>query len=185
MNNEQLTDNEVNDLPHFSLIPKTEGKYLVSRSGMIYSKITERLLTQRLRRGYPSVRINFDGKSRDLFVHRLVMFAFKGERGRPFQVNHIDGNKENNHINNLEWVTPKQNSKHRDDNNLQVFKFGEDHHSSKVCDNGVELILRLCHDKRYSQAEIAKMFKMSQASISKIYLGLSRRSAKAVMELKK
>lgn len=46
-------------------------------------------------------------------VHRLVMFAFKGfPKGNKCQVNHIDGNKHNNNINNLEYVTNEENRIH-------------------------------------------------------------------------
>jgi predicted XRE-type DNA-binding protein len=167
----------------FKYIPNTNNQYVVFRSGIIYSLKTEKILSTRLRRGYPSVRITINGKSKDETVHRIVLTSFVGKKEKPFQINHIDGNKQNNHLSNLEWVTPKQNYKHRDDNNLQIFKRGENHHSSKVCDNAVLAIRKLCLDKKYTQKEIAGMFNMTQSSVNRIHKGKSRTTAKAILEL--
>jgi hypothetical protein len=53
-------------------------------------------------------------------VHRLVMIAFNPVPGyENLQVNHIDGNKLNNHISNLEWCTPMENTHHAMENNLR------------------------------------------------------------------
>ena len=60
--------------------------------------------------GYLTVRIT----RRQMYVHRLVMHVFHGppQDGRAWQVNHLDGNKTNNQLENLQWVTPKQNVCH-------------------------------------------------------------------------
>eukprot|EP00435_Cladocopium_sp_Y103_P028122 s1550_g7.t1 len=66
--------------------------------------------------GYHMVGI--EGKS--FLVHRLVKFAFDGppETGFAWQVNHLDGNKSNNRLENLQYATPSQNSQHAHDNGL-------------------------------------------------------------------
>lgn len=61
--------------------------------------------------GYKQVRLVSKSQSKNMLVHRLVMMAFKPEKEK-LQVNHIDGNKENNHIDNLEWTTAKENIHH-------------------------------------------------------------------------
>ena len=63
-------------------------------------------------RGYLQVCLTKDGKSKTYTVHRLVAKAFLPNLKNKKQVNHIDGNKENNNIDNLEWATSSENNKH-------------------------------------------------------------------------
>lgn len=62
--------------------------------------------------GYNRVAINVYGKQKRKLVHRLVAEAFIPKRRKRKLVNHIDGNKLNNNVSNLEWVTHKQNMRH-------------------------------------------------------------------------
>ena len=65
-----------------------------------------------IKHGYCTVSFSKNGKSTTLYVHRVVAQAFlQNAEGKP-EVNHIDGNKLNNAIDNLEWVTISQNQKH-------------------------------------------------------------------------
>lgn len=97
--------------------------YYVTNTGLIWSERTNKFLSTQLDKdGYEKVRlISIDGKRHRYSVHRLVM-----ENWRPikhmeyYQVNHIDGNKRNNNLNNLEWVTCKENIQHAINNNLRA-----------------------------------------------------------------
>ena len=60
--------------------------------------------------GYLRVAVTQDKKKKHLYVHRLVAMAFIGEGSG--EVDHIDGNKLNNRVDNLRWVTPSENKKH-------------------------------------------------------------------------
>lgn len=66
------------------------------------------------RYGYPKVSISIDGKTKIINIHRLVAEVFipnPDPKGKPM-VNHLDGNKENNRVNNLEWCDGKRNMRH-------------------------------------------------------------------------
>lgn len=62
--------------------------------------------------GYPCVHIKRDRRQKEFKIHRIVALAFLGEPGEGMEVNHIDGDKTNNHVSNLEWVTHKENMVH-------------------------------------------------------------------------
>ena len=69
-------------------------------------------LTQRDRDGYLYSQLRKDGKGVNKLIHRLVAETFiENPENKPC-VNHIDGNKHNNNINNLEWCTYSENERH-------------------------------------------------------------------------
>lgn len=72
-------------------------------------------------RGYLKVALQTNKRSsRKLFkVHRLVMISFKKEPSKTYDIDHIDGNKQNNHLTNLEFVTKKINIQRAIKNSLQ------------------------------------------------------------------
>ena len=93
-----------------------EGRYLVSNLGRVFSKITKKVLKQNLHpNGYFTLATKIGGRKGKAVcfkVHRLVALAFLPNiENKPF-VNHIDGVKTNNNVNNLEWCTAKENTDH-------------------------------------------------------------------------
>ena len=87
-----------------------EGLYKVSNCGRVWSCRRNKLRKQQITKGYKMVNLKVDGKSKVFSVHRLVALAFIENPNNKREVNHIDENKTNNHISNLEWVTSKENS---------------------------------------------------------------------------
>ena len=72
--------------------------------------------------GYPRIKLMNHGKPRIELVHRLVAKAFVDNNENKPCVNHIDGNKENNHFTNLEWCTHSENIRHSDRLGLRNMK---------------------------------------------------------------
>lgn len=97
--------------------------YIADSKGKIYSLKSNRyLLGHIMTGGYPGVSLtNDEGVICQLKVHRILAMAFlkNDDPENKNQVNHIDGNKENNEISNLEWCTPKENTQHSVDMKLK------------------------------------------------------------------
>lgn len=102
--------------------------FAVSEQGEVFSLRMNKLCTiSKQKTGYRTVAVGEGGKTKTFYVHRLVALAFipvpeevRLATSNP-EVNHKDGNKDNNAKSNLEWVTAKRNIEHAKETNL--FKF--------------------------------------------------------------
>lgn len=87
--------------------------YSASNYGRIRNDGTGRIMHTYLNtRGYPSLSLRKDNKQIQQSVHRLVAEAFLGGPHHGLDVNHIDGDKTNNCVENLEWCTRLENVRH-------------------------------------------------------------------------
>lgn len=89
-----------------------ETNYSVSNIGEVKRNNPERLLKQQTQQGYKHITLQIEGKPKRFRVHRLVAEAFIPNPDNKPYVNHIDGDRSNNAIDNLEWVTPGENTRH-------------------------------------------------------------------------
>ncbi|MGG3450231.1 NUMOD4 domain-containing protein [Domibacillus aminovorans] len=100
-------------------VPGYEGLYKVSESGEILGLKRNKLLKPYIdMSGYLVYALSKKCKAKHIKAHRIVAIAFVDNPMKKPQVNHIDGNKLNNHISNLEWVTASENIRHAFDNGL-------------------------------------------------------------------
>ena len=94
--------------------------YEVSNLGKVRNKNTGRILKPACKGGYLSVGLCKDSKGKTIPVHRLVALAFIENPENKPQVNHIDKNRSNNVVSNLEWNTALENNVHRSTNVIQT-----------------------------------------------------------------
>lgn len=114
-------------------VPEYEGLYAVSNFGRVkaYAKIyycgnypvkrtkPEHIIREATTRdGYKRCPVTKNGKKSGFNTHRLVAHFFVHNSENKPEVNHIDGNKSNNHYSNLEWSTRSENMKHAHDTGL-------------------------------------------------------------------
>lgn len=108
---------------------------IIRRDGQ-YQIIGARDVTQRLDRlGYVRVDIQIDGIKKCLLLHRLIAKTFiPNNTPERVEVNHIDGNKQNNRVSNLEWCTRGENMQHASHMGLMVGISGSDNRRSVPVD---------------------------------------------------
>jgi len=108
-----------------------EPHYAVTTEGHVLSfKYGKRRTLKPTPDSHGYLTVSVGGKL--LRIHRLVALAFLPNPDDKEQVNHKDGNKMNNHRDNLEWCTSGENLKHALDTGLRVMPKGEGHHNSKL-----------------------------------------------------
>lgn len=93
-------------------IDNQETNYSVSDSGEIKNNTTNKILKQQIQNGYCHCTLSIKPKPKRCRVHRLVAQAFLDNPENKEFVNHKDGNRQNNCVDNLEWVTPSENTQH-------------------------------------------------------------------------
>lgn len=89
-----------------------EGKYFISDDGKLKNGKGDVLSPYTTRKGYLRIGLYKEGKTRNFLVHRLVAEAYIDNPMNFKEVNHIDLNKENNYVSNLEWVDGSRNVQH-------------------------------------------------------------------------
>lgn len=100
---------------------KKYGNYLVYEDGRCYSLYSNKFLKPCVKKGgYLQYTLYHCGEKEVVRTHRLVakLFLDKPDNWEELQINHKDGNKENNHYSNLEWCNAYENNKHARDNGL-------------------------------------------------------------------
>lgn len=154
-------------------IPNTDN-YFASRCGQILSTkygFFKKLKKKIQRNGYEAVTLQVGNKKRTRLVHRLVMLSFLGESEK--EVNHIDGVKNNNKIQNLEYVTKSENLRHAYRTGLAKKTRESVRSFSKLSDDKVSEIKKMLKEK--TNIELGALYGVSRQTINSIRIGASWR----------
>ena len=146
-------------------------KYYISDEGKVYSdKYNERreLIPRKCHKGYLYVNLCKNGKYKSKMIHRLVAKYFLDNYSDNLQVNHIDGNKENNNVSNLEMVTQTENMRHAVKMGLHVSLKGEEYWCSKLTEKEVKEIREKYIPYVYTQKMLAEEYGVSKSDIKLI-----------------
>lgn len=159
----------------FKDIPSYEGEYQVSNKGRIRSLKTRDGQIMRLKKsrsGYIHICLCTGNKKKHHSVHVLVLESFKNPRPDNHVVNHKDGNKENNDISNLEWVTQSANAIHsyyilgKSEHCNPPRSYGEDHPMATSKD--VARSIKESYSKGLSSREVGRQFGVSKTTVLNI-----------------
>lgn len=152
-------------------IPNYEGRYEADSDGYIVSVLGEspkRIHHHADSYGYLRVRLYSGRAGKSALAHRLVAMVFIPNPGQLPEVNHINGNKSDNRVENLEWMTHKQNREHA--KLLPSHCIGERNGAAKLNWSSVRSIKAL-HINGEKQKDIAVKFGINHRTVSEICRG--------------
>lgn len=154
----------------WNLIPGTQS-YYITKKGLVRSDINGRikyLSKWSDAKGYIRVKITINNKATSVSVHRLVALTFLPNPENKPQVNHKNGIKTDNQVDNLEWCTCAENIKHAWRLGLNLATKGENHPTSKLNENKVYAIRVLYALNKATLKELAEIFNVHKSTIHSI-----------------
>ena len=160
----------------FKEIPGYDGRYFINEKGEVWSAFKKGLMSPQTdaTHPYPWVLLRENGRSQPRTVYYLMRLTWMpsapgkvGNKRGEWCVNHVDGNKLNSHISNLEWTTAEDNVRHAWDTGLNMTTTGENAKNAKFTSDQVRRIrLRLINGEKVKA--IAKEFNAGESLIKKI-----------------
>lgn len=158
---------------------KLEGcnkEYLIDEDGNIFDLKENKYRKPSITKdGYLKISFYINGKYKRKLVHRLVLMTFNPiDNMENLQVNHKDGNKQNNNINNLEWCTQLENQKHAWENGLckNSTPSGNEAHHKKL---NKDIVNEILYDLQcgLSYQKIANKYNISKSTVYQIKNGIT------------
>lgn len=135
--------------------------YYVTEDGRVYSDFMKKYLSTMLDKdGYVKVRLtSTDNRRHRYSIHRLVMENYcPVENMNSLQINHKDGNKQNNNLSNLEWCTCQENINHACVNGLRHNQKGENNNGHKYSEETILKVIDMLKSKKYTGKQIDDVF---------------------------
>jgi hypothetical protein len=150
----------------FKYISNTNNRYLIYQDGKVYDEMKQRFMCisyASKNRKYATVAIVTNEKRTHKYIHRLLAETFIPNPENKPQVNHKDGNPLNNQLDNLEWVTCKENLHHAWDNGMcKAWNTG-----LGASELAFDMIKNLRSEGK-TQRQIAKIVGIDQSAVSRI-----------------
>ena len=147
---------------------KSLARVIEYRKGIYGNKKEIILKTFKDRKGYLKYKLCKNGKEKSVISHRLVALAFLHNLNQKPEVNHINGIKDDNRLENLEWCTSSENTIHALNEKLKIPQKGSEHGMSKLTEEKV-LEIRLIGRTKTTK-ELGKMYNVDRTLISKVLL---------------
>ena len=144
--------------------------YYISENAEVYSSISQKWLNPVTDKdGYLRIRlINAEGVLKALPIHRIMMMTYNPVSNMDaLEVNHKDGDKTNNLLNNLEWVSTKENIRHAHRTGLSN-SIGERNPGHKLVEKEVYEIIDLIQHTKYTYSEISVFYGVHEETIGRI-----------------
>lgn len=146
------------------IIEGYNNKYIITKSGKVYNNITGIEMKQKDSYGYRVVALrkftNNKSEQKLYKIHRLVAEAFISNPNHYPVVNHIDGDKTNNNVENLEWCTVKDNAIHAIKHQLRP---------TTINYNNGQCIIDLIEQFDYNYADVSKLLNINRHTIAGFY----------------
>lgn len=159
------------NISYISFMTQTQYEdYFVNESGDVFSMKKgniKKLKGNNAAKGYLQVCIWNNNKAKFVYVHRLVAQTFIPNPDSKPEVNHKNGIKTDNRLENLEWNTSKENINHAHKLGLSN-AIGENHGMAKLTEEDVLQIRELRSKKTFNQTKLAEMYGVSNQLISNI-----------------
>ena len=155
------------------MLRRINDLYACNEKGEILNRLTgKKLRTFKGKDGYYRVSLYMGKKAKTFIVHRLILSAFidNPDPEKYTEINHIDGNKANNLLSNLEWCDRGYNQRHAYKQGLRIAKKGSSNGRAKLTEQDVSRIRELLN--YLPQVKIAKIFGVSKSTISAIKTGV-------------
>lgn len=154
----------------YKAVDECPGWYINER-GEVWSTKSHKILTPTCNgSGYLQLVYWNKGSRKKHYIHRMAASTWIGIIPDKYTVNHIDGDKSNNNISNLEIVTRKENNDHAVRTGLRKRWRGELHPQAKLTEGDVRNIRSMIEEGRTSN-EIARLFKVERTTIDSIKIG--------------
>lgn len=146
-----------------------DSRYYISNVGQVksYARVYERIVKPVIiKPGYLRVRIG----SKKFLIHRLVALTWIPNPDNLSEVNHLNGDKKDNRVENLEWTTRLQNMQHAAKNGWMKppCQKGEEHSQAVLTKKKVLEIRSKYATGKYKQKELAEEYKVTSATVSDV-----------------
>ena len=153
----------------FIYMDNVESHYQISNTGLVRNWETENELSPyTMSNGYMCMKFKFQGDKYPFLIHRLVAEYFVPNPENKPQVNHKDGNKHNNHVFNLEWVTQSENMRHASKNGLLKPRYGSTSPFSKHTEYEIHKACKLMEENKLSLNTISNISGVSYETLISI-----------------